>query len=200
MNKIAFLQALEEKLKALPKEDRTRSLEYYFEIIDDHMDEGMTEEEAVAACGSVEEIAQQILMDTPLPKLVKQTVKPKRRMRAWEIVLLAVGSPLWLSLLIAAMAIILAICVVLWVVVIAIYAAAIVCGAVGTAMAAMATVSLVQGQFLPALFFFGCGLICAGLTILLFIAGTWAAKGVLALIKLMFRGIKRCFVRKEAKG
>lgn len=199
MNKEQFLAALEEKLRGLPKEDRQRSLEYYFEMIDDHIEEGMSEEEAVAACGSVDEVAEQILLCTPLPKLVHRQVKPKRRMRAWEIVLLILGSPLWVSLLIAAIAIVFAICVALWVVVIAIYAAAIVCGAVGVAMSAMSLVSVVQGQFLPALLCFGCGLICAGLTILLFVAGLWAAKGVVALIRLMFRGIKRCFIRKEAK-
>lgn len=197
MDKKQFLAALEEKLQGLPKADRQRSLEYYFEIIDDHMEEGLSEAEAVAACGSVDEVAQQILLDTTGSKPVKQ--KTRRRMRAWEIVLLILGSPLWVSLLIAAMAIVLAICAALWVVVIAIYVAAIVCGVVGTAMAVMALVSLAQGQFLPALFFFGCGLICAGLTILLFVAGMWAAKGVAVLIRLMFRGIKRCFIRKEAK-
>ena len=198
MNKLDFLSELEKKLQPLPDQERKQALEYYFEIIDDRMDCGMAEEEAVAACGNIEEIAEKIIMDTPMTKLVKQKNKTRRRMRAWEIVLLILGFPLWFSLLIAFFCILLALSVALWVVVGCIFVVGAVLGAVGFAMAVMAIVSMVQGQFLPALFFFGCGLIMAGLTILFFLLGKLAAKGVAKLHKLTFRGIKRCFIRKEA--
>lgn len=199
MNKLEFLFELEERLKGLPDEDRKKSLEYYFEIIDDRMDEGLSEEEAVAACGDPEQIAEQIIMDTPMAKLVKQKAKSRQRMRPWEIVLLILGFPLWICLLVAFFCILLAVSSVLWVIVGCVFIAGIVCGAVGFAMSVMAIVSVVQGQVLPALFFFGCGLICAGLTILFFLLGKVCGKGVAKLHQLTFRGVKRCFIRKEAK-
>lgn len=199
MNKLEFLHELEEGLKGLPNEDRKKSLEYYFEIIDDRMDEGLSEEEAVAACGDPRQIAEQIIMDTPMAKLVKEKHKSRRRMRPWEIVLLILGFPLWFCLLVAVFCILLAVSIVLWVVVGCIFVAGIACGAVGFALSVMAIVSFVTGNYLPGLCFLGCAMICAGLAILFFLLGRLCGKGVAQLHKLTFRGIKRCFIRKEAK-
>ena len=41
-------------------------------------------------------------------------MRPRRQLKAWEIVLLVLGSPLWLSLGLAAIAVIFAFYVVLW--------------------------------------------------------------------------------------
>ena len=57
MNKHEFLAALRRELTALPHDELTEQLNFYNEMIDDRMEEGMTEEEAVAAVGSVESIA-----------------------------------------------------------------------------------------------------------------------------------------------
>ena len=199
MNKLDFLAALEKKLQPLPEEERAKALEYYFEIIDDRMDCGVTEEEAVAGCGDIDEIAEKIIMDTPLTKLVRQKNKSRRRMRAWEIVLLAVGSPLWISLGAAVFCVLLAMSIVLWCVVLCVFVVGIALGASALAACAAAVVFLVQGKFMPALFLLGAALICVGLTMLFFLLGKVTAKGVVKLHKLTFRGIKRCFIRKEAK-
>ena len=53
MTKAEFLKALEEKLSALSAQDRAASLAYYEEIIDDRMEEGLCEADAVAAAGPV---------------------------------------------------------------------------------------------------------------------------------------------------
>ena len=99
MTKNEFMNALRsrEELFGLPEEDIARSLSFYEELINDRMEEGMSEEEAVADVGNPKEIAAQILSEIPLSKLVKKKMKPSRRLRAWEIVLLALGSPLWLT-------------------------------------------------------------------------------------------------------
>ena len=65
-------------------------------MIDDRMEEGLAEEEAVSSFGTPEEIADQILSEIPLSRLVRERVKPKRALKAWEIVLLVLGSPVWL--------------------------------------------------------------------------------------------------------
>ena len=200
MNKLDFLFELEKRLQALPDQEKKQALEYYFEIIDDRMDCGMSEDAAVAACGNIDEIAEQIIMDTPLTKLVKQKNKTRRRMQAWEIVLLILGFPIWFSLGVAVFCVLLAISICLWVVVMCIFICGIACGACSVALSVAAIAAVVTGNFLPALFFLGCGMICAGLTILFFLLGKIMGKGVAKLHKLTFRGIKRCFIRKEAKA
>ena len=199
MNKLDFLFALEEQLQALPDQERKQALEYYFEIIDDRMDCGMNEEEAVAACGNIDDIAEQIIMDTPLTKLVKQKNKNRRRMRGWELALIIAGFPVWFSLLVAAFCVLLAISVCFWAVVICLFAVAFACGVSAVGVTAACIILLVQGQFGPALFCFGCAMILAGVAILFFLLGKWTGKGVAWLHKITFRGIKRCFIRKEAK-
>jgi uncharacterized membrane protein len=114
MDKHDFLHALEERLAGLAESDRQASLDFYAEMLDDLTESGMTEADAVASLGSVDAIAEEILMDTPLPKLIKAKMKPKRRMRAWEIVLIAVGSPVWFPILIALFAVALSLYITLW--------------------------------------------------------------------------------------
>ena len=77
MTKAEFLKALEETLSALSAEDRAASLAYYEEIIDDRMEEGLCEADAVAAAGPVEEAAAQLLAETPHQE-TRLRVQPKR--------------------------------------------------------------------------------------------------------------------------
>ena len=128
MNKGRFIRALSRRLRALPREERQTSLAYYTEMIQDHMEEGMSEEQAVAMLGNVDEIAAQILQSTPdVPKAGKGR-------RVWMIVLLVLGSPVWLSLLIAALAVVASVFVVLWSMAASMYAVELslaVCGPAG---------------------------------------------------------------------
>lgn len=128
MNKGRFIRALSRRLRALPREERQTSLAYYTEMIQDHMEEGMSEEQAVAMLGNVDEIAAQILQSAPdVPKAGKGR-------RVWMIVLLVLGSPVWLSLLIAALAVVASVFVVLWSLAASMYAVELslaVCGPAG---------------------------------------------------------------------
>ena len=84
-------------------------MSFYSEMIDDRIEDGLSEEEAVAAVGPVEDIVGQVITETPLSTLVRERVRPKRRMKTWELVLLILGSPIWLSLMIAGFAIVISI-------------------------------------------------------------------------------------------
>lgn len=59
MTKSEFILYLSEALAHLPGSERSRVLEYYEEMIDDRIESGMTEEDAVAAMGSIEEILKE---------------------------------------------------------------------------------------------------------------------------------------------
>lgn len=61
MNKERFLKELGRALGRLKKEERTRQLEYFDEIIGDMMEGGMSEEEAVRKLGLPGELAGNIL-------------------------------------------------------------------------------------------------------------------------------------------
>ena len=54
MKKEAFLRALDKRLEGMSAEERARALEFCAESIDDRVEDGMDEEDAVAALGDVE--------------------------------------------------------------------------------------------------------------------------------------------------
>ena len=78
MYKNEFLTELRNRLQGLPQDDLDNRINFYEEMINDRMDEGKSEEEAVAEIGSVDEVVTQIASETPLLKLVKEKAKPKR--------------------------------------------------------------------------------------------------------------------------
>ncbi len=181
MNKKEFARALGIRLIRLPRQERRQSIDYYLEMIDDHMEDGLSEEAATAALGSVSDISGQILADAQLKT---------RPLRTWEIVLLAIGSPLWLSLGLAALAVLFALCLcglalylTLWAIVAACYAVdlALLAGVVAGISGAIHCV--IVGLNAPAVLFFGAALVCAGGTVLLFFACNQLARGVALLAK-----------------
>ena len=198
MNKQAFLTQLRKGLSGLPQQDIEERLTFYSEMIDDRIEEGLAEYDAVREIGKVDAVVAQILADTPLTKLVKEKVKPKRTLKAWEIVLIILGSPIWLSLLIAAFAIILAAYIVVWSVVITLWsieASFAACTLVGIVSAAVFTF---QGNGLTGLAMLSTGVICAGLSVFMLYGCKAATKGIVLLTKKMALGIKSLFVGKEA--
>ncbi len=65
MTKIEFLEQLEARLRGINIVDRIRSLDYFSEMIDDAMENGMSETEAVASLGDIDEIADRIMQEAP---------------------------------------------------------------------------------------------------------------------------------------
>lgn len=196
MNKSDFLAALRERLNGVPEEDINKSLDFYGEMIDDRVEDGMSEEEAVGALGSMEEIINQILSEVSLPKLVKEKVKPKQALKAWEVVLLVLGAPVWVPIILALCSVVLSCYLVVWVMIISLYALDLSVAFSGLAMVATAFASLVQGQFAVFGMMFGCGLMAVGLSILLFFGFNLVTKGILWLSKKILIGIKGLFIKK----
>lgn len=197
MKRLEFLLQLRERLSCLPQSDMEERLTFYNEMIDDLMEEGLSEQEAVAQIGNVDEIVSQILQDTPLSTLVKERIKPKQRMKPWQIVLLAVGSPLWVSLLMAAFAVAISLYAVLWVLVICLWA-------VFAAVAACALGGMVGGGIFAAtgnrlagIATIGAAMVCAGVAIFLFCGCKAATKGAARLTGKIISATKRCFMKKE---
>ena len=193
MTKNEFLKELETRLSALPKEDVQERLDFYSEMIDDRIEEGRSEEEAVYEIGPVDEVVNQIAADTPLLKLVKERVKPKRRIRAWEIVLIVLGFPLWLPLLIVAGVLLLVFYIIIWILVIVTYVIEV---AFIVASGGSIALFFIAG-FNPA--FLGMGLALAGASIFMYYACYGATKLTIKLTKKIALSIKRKIVSKGEK-
>lgn len=188
MNKLDFLYMLRTRLSGLPQEDLERSLEFCREAIDDRIESGLTEEEAVGDLGAVDEIVEQILSETPLPKLLRAKLTPSRSLKGWEIVLVVLGSPVWLPLILAAAALGLAVYAVIGAVLVAVYA-------VVPAFALSGIVLLING--IGQLMFAGLGLAPMGLSILLFFAANEIAKSIICLSGKFVLRMKALFMKRE---
>ena len=180
MTKLQFLISLNDQLSSLPREEAEERLRFYSEMIEDRMEEGLTEEEAVAAVGSIEEIAADA---APTNK-----VKEKRRLKTWEIVLLAAGSPVWLALLIAAFAVVFSIYIALWAVIISLWATFGVVGVCILGCIAGGIGFFLCGSIPAGIAMFGAGWVCAGVSILLFFGCKAATNGTILLTKKILTG------------
>ncbi len=158
---------LRRRLCDLPAEELAERLEFYREMIEDRREEGLTEEEAVRAIGTLDEVAARIREEiasaeppeAPLPL-------PKKRSRG-ELALLILTSPLWIAFLLPALVVILAAYIVLW-----------------------ALVFVLWAVELP---FF----LLAMISKFLLFACLAATKGAIPLTKGGFLGVKKIFQRKE---
>ncbi len=195
MNKLEFFERLKKGLTGLPENEIEERLNFYSEMIDDRIDEGVTEEEAVSQIGSIDDIISQIVSETPLSDLVKEKVKPKRALRAWEIVLLVLGAPVWLSLLLALFSVIFALYITIWSLLVSLWAvgASIVASTVALFVAAVALI--ISGNMLASVAMVGAGLVLAGLSIFFFFGCKVATKGCVLLTKKILQGIKYLFIK-----
>ena len=196
MSKQEFLDALTASLSWLPRREAEERVAFYAEMIDDRVEEGLTEAEAVLAIGSVKEISEQILADVPLIKIAKERMVPARRLGAWEIVLLLLGSPIWLSLAVAALATLLALYGAVWSALIAVWAVGVSVAASFLGGTVGGAVFIAQGHIPSGIATLGAALACAGLAIFLFFGSVAATKGVLHLTKKIALLPKKCFMKR----
>ena len=198
MNKQSYLEQIRRLLQRLPEEDRERSLAFYAESIDDRMEDGLSEEAAVASMESPEKAAEAILMDMPIPKLVKARVK-ERRMGAAEILLLALGFPLWFPLLLTVRIMGLTVYLLVWALVLALGAVVLALGLSAAALLVAGVYSIIKAVISLGVLSFGAALVLTGLTVLLGFVLVWAGKLAVKLGKWMVRGLKALLIRKEDK-
>ena len=75
MTKQEFLLQLNRALAGLPQEEIEERLTFYSEMIDDRMEEGVNEEDAVSMVGDVDKIVEEIISLTPISKIAKERIK-----------------------------------------------------------------------------------------------------------------------------
>ena len=193
MTQDSFLKELREALSGLPEEDIRESLAYYREIIEDKTEAGMSEAEAVSSLGSPISVAHTIMMEMPLPKILKSKYKKKTGWRAWELLLLILGSPIWLSLLIAAFAVAISLYAVLWTIAIALWATDASLLGVGGGCLLVFAVSLFTAPP-TALLYLGVALFSFGLALLLFLLARYMTVYFAKLSKASLKAIKAILI------
>ena len=197
MNKQEFLTRLRKELAGLPQDDTEERISFYSEMIDDRIEDGLSEEDAVNAVGSIDEIVSQIVADTPFSKIAKERMRPKRKLGAFEITLLVLGSPLWLTLLLTAIFVLLTVYVVLWTVAISLWA---IFGAIiGCAFGGIVSgiVILITSNAITGIMTIGAGLVCAGIAILIYFICIGATKLIAISSKKVAVRVKKLFIKKR---
>lgn len=197
MNRDSWLAALREALRGLPEADIARSADYYTELIEDCMEDGQSEAEAVAALPAPEEAAAQILLEQPLGRVVRAKAA-RRKLGAWEIVLLVLGSPVWLPLLLTLAVLVLTAYLLVWVAVAVLWVLVLSAGVTALAGPVGLVFGLLNGTVGSAVFALGVGLMGAGFAILLTFAGLWAAKAGAGLGGALLRALKKTVIGKGA--
>lgn len=197
MNKEEYLDAIRGRISAMPADDINRFMDYYSEMIDDRMEDGLSEDEAVADMGSPDAAVEQILEEMPLTKLVKEKIKPKHELKAWEVVLIVLGSPVWIPLLITAAVLLLTLWIVAFALLISFYAVVlsfVVAGICGL----ICTISLfIANSPYTAVLMLGAALIGIGIAILFVVSVKPVTVGIFKVCRASVNGIKRMFVKEK---
>ena len=191
MTKIDFLLELSDRLEGLNEEDREQSCQFYDEMIDDRIEEGMSEEEAVADLGSIDDIVKHIIREIPISHIIKTKIKATNRLGAIAILALVFGGLILLPIGISLFATFVAIYVSVWSIVVSFFAIAIPFSASGLVGIAMLVTSAIRGEIYAGIFILGTGLLLAGISIPLY-------KICIDLARAMCRFSKYVFVKTKA--
>ena len=211
MTKQQFLKELRIRLSDLPYLDQKRSVDYYSEIIDDRIEDGLSEEDAVKKVGTPAMAAAQILSEMPITTLARARVNTSRSALATALII--IGSPIWISLLAVAFSLIVTAFAVLFAFLAVFLSLIITLWAVEFSFAAGALGGIAGGVFILfaqqnvilTLLLCGAGLVLFTLAVLGYYAALHGTKGliclcgyILAAYKGICRFIKFCLIRKES--
>ncbi len=197
MNKNEFIESLKQKLSLLPAQELSDRINFYSEIIDDYIEDGLPEEDAVSKLGSIDNVVNEILKDTSLIKLAKIKFKPKNKFKPWVYILIILGFPIWFTLLVSLLSVIFSLYISFWSVVIslwAIFGTLICCGFAGTILG---IISLFTPNNAAGLFLIALSLVCSGLAIFCYYGILSLTKLLLKFGKYVILSIKKIFIRKE---
>ena len=196
MKKEEFLSELRRHLGGLPKEEIEDRISFYEEMIDDKISDGYNEEEVVNELGSPKDVAREIIGDVPLTKIIKERVKPKRQLKAWEIVLIIVGFPLWFPLVLALFIVFISMYAVVWSLIVALFAVVVSFISGGSWAMLVGTMNIFDKNLSFGVFEIGSGLLVVGLGLLLVLFSKTIVVALIKLTKKMLVGTKNLVVGK----
>ena len=200
MTKEQFIKELKDALSSLPESEAEECVNFYKEMIDDRMEEGLSESDAVMAVGDVNKIASNKLaeeLETEPPKRFgEQKPKKEGKRSGLNKSALAVGSPLWLTVAILLLVCAFAIYVSIWAVLISLWASFI-----SFAIASLGAAILIVPSFfesnLSGCFMLSAALCCFALAIFSFFVCRVLTKYAIIFTKKSLIFTKKLFTKKE---
>ncbi len=195
MNKEVFLRELKKGIKRLPAEEVGKQLSYYSELVDDMIEDGMSEVEAVSRLGDISNICENIMKETPSPK---GGSKPSTGWKVIRIILIVLGSPVWLSILVTIFAVVFSLYICFWAVVVSLFATAFALAVSSLAMIVVLFIKLASSNVAVAVLALAAAFILAGLAVLIGLGAFWTAKGAVLTVGAIVKAIKTIFRRKES--
>ena len=108
MTEKEYLKELKSNLSALKRSDRNSLIEFYKEMIEDKIENGKTEQEAVLELEPAEVVAKRTLAEYGIDE---EELNRQKKINGTTLALLIIGSPLWIPIAIAAFAIVLAVAI-----------------------------------------------------------------------------------------
>lgn len=196
MNKQEFLDALRSQLDWLSDSEKQKTEQFYSEMIDDRMEDGMSEQEAVESLGSIDDIIEEIkknMSDQPAaPAQTQADTAEKSSGKAPWVVLAICGFPVWLPLAIAAFSILFAIYISILAVTASLFVATVCLAVAAFAAVLCGIIACFTVGFAPGLALIGSGIAIAGLFIMLVKPMWWVCRETVMLIpKLSKKLFKR---------
>lgn len=187
MNKQEFLEKLCAELSALPTAEQDKACAFYDEIIDDSVDDGLTEEEAIDKLGTMEEIIDRIVDDTM--QLDLPTERSRRKPRSKTVwLLLILGFPLWFPLLISVLAALFSLLIAVFAGILALWSSL---AAFGAVVVGGVIGLMMHPQMSVRLLWLGSAMIGAGAGVLMYPVCLWTTKQLLRAARFLWnKGIK----------
>ena len=202
MKKEEYLEGLRTALRAakLPSSAIAEGVEFYTEAIDDRMEEGASEEEAVARMGSLEDARAAVSAE--VPPVPRRIARLSTGSHALDIALAVIACPVWIPFALACIGILASVYLALWLVVAAVWmllTVAFLTGAVGVFAAFWGVASGAPAMGLLGL---GIGLAASGIALLAVPLAAWATSALVKLAERFGRWVAGLFMRgrKEAWG
>ncbi|MBR6513523.1 MAG: DUF1700 domain-containing protein [Clostridia bacterium] len=191
MNKNDFLEELRNKLSSLPDDERDERIAFYCEMIDDRIEEGLSEEAAVAEISDLDDTPYNT--DSSAQNTSSKKTDRKRKLSAVEITLLIVGFPIWLPILVSVFAVYISLFAALWSVVVSLWSVFASLAATSLGCVAGGVVIIAGGETLPGIALIAAGPVCAGLSILMFMLCTLVTKASARLCAATVCAVKAWF-------
>ena len=194
MTKTTFIDTLRGLLQSLNEDECNKFISYYEEIIEDYKESGLTEEEVIKKIGTPQSIADNILseqdsIDIKVPSFSSKIL---------NAILLILGFPLWGSLLLALVLLILSVYIIIWCI-------PFTTGASSIAFFVAALISIIGSPFMMAdvltvgIVQLGLGVSSVGLSILLGCITIYLSKKLVVITKKLTFKIFKSFNKKVVK-
>lgn len=176
---------------------------FYEESIDDRVEDGMSEEEAVDSLGNINSIINEILIDTPLPTLIHEKIKKSRKESShktlWRIVVIC-SLPVTIMLLLSFLLIIFSVYITIWGVIVSILASELAMIISGVLAPIAGLCHIVVGNTIPGFIIISSGIISLGLFILTIKPAIALCKQFNSLTVVFLRKMKSFFVTKKEEN